>query len=86
MFYPDSFKSECRRLYPDWQELHKMVEDGNVFAGRLLDDAAEGSVSLDTILHAMSLSELQELAQLEKEKVVLYDRWMGLYRGQGQVT
>lgn len=82
MFYPKDFKARVKKAYPNWEELHQRLESGDVFVGRYLDDSSSTSLSLDTILNATSLEELQEKARLAQEKVELYREWSKLYKEQ----
>ena len=82
MFYPEDFKTRVKKAYPNCEELHLGLDSGDVFIGRYLDDSSPTSLSLDTILNATSLEELQEKARLAQEKVELYCEWSKLYREQ----
>lgn len=82
MYYPESFKQKVKSIYPDWEELHKRLETGDVFVGRYLNDSSPSGISIDTILKATSLKELQAEAKKMKEKVDIYTQWCNLYWGQ----
>ena len=79
MYYPESFKVKCKELYPTWDSLHRLLEQGNSFAGRYLDDARYSGVSLDEILNATSLDDLKQKARLGRAKEQLYAEWCDLY-------
>ena len=83
MYYPESFKAKCLSIYPTWSALHSRLETGDVFVGRYLDDAQQGSLSVDTILSATSLEALQREARYVKQKKELYAEWWDLYEQQG---
>ncbi len=82
MFYPEDFKTRVKKAYPNWEDLHRRLDSGDVFVGRYLDDNSTTSLSLDTILNATSLEKLQEKARTAQEKVELYREWSNLYREQ----
>lgn len=73
--YPEDFKARCKIAYPDFQRLHELLDAGSELVGRILDESATGSLPVDTVLRATSLTELQALAALEKERRVLYNEW-----------
>lgn len=78
MFYPKDFKKRARELYPEWNELHELLEKGDEFAGSYLELGTRGALSIDTILAATSLEELQKKAKIEQEKTELYKSWLKL--------
>jgi hypothetical protein len=82
MNYPVEFKNKAKRLYPTWNDLHKMLDAGQTFAGRYLDDASSSTMSLNDILSAKSLDDLQNKARIEMEKNKLYIEWCELYHQQ----
>ena len=46
-----------------------------MFLGRYLDDSSSTGMSIDKILLAVSLDELQKEARIMKRKVILYQKW-----------
>ena len=82
MFYPEDFKNRVKKVYPHWDELHRRLDSGDVFVGRYLYDNSPTGLSLNTILTATSLEELQEQAKIAQEKVALYHDWCTLYNEQ----
>lgn len=83
MFYPTDFKNRVKKTYPNWDELHRGLDNGDVFVGRYLNDSSyPASISLNTILAATSLEELQEMAKVLQAKVDLYNEWSQLYNEQ----
>ena len=82
MFYPEDFKNRVKKAFPTWDELHRRLDSGDVFVGRYLDDNSPTALSLNTILTATSLEELQENAKAAQEKVELYHDWCNLYNEQ----
>lgn len=68
--YTEDFKKKVKKLYGN--SLDKYLDSGNEFLGRILDDSSMGSVSLDKILSAKSLEEIQKEAKLIKEKKEIY--------------
>ena len=72
MAYTQELIDEVKSLYPESQEMIKHAESGSVWLGRYLDDSAPNAISLDRILLATSLEDLQKEARLAKRKVELY--------------
>jgi len=79
MNYTEDFKKEVKELYPDFPEMHKLLDNGGTFLGRYLDDSCEGSISIKDILDATNLEDLQEKARYMQRKVNLYIKWCQLY-------
>jgi len=75
MAYSRELINEVKELYPDSKEMHELAESGNAFLGRYLDDSAPNSISLNEVLLATSLEELQKKARLYKRKLNLYSKW-----------
>ena len=73
--YSQKLIDEIKRIYPDSIEINRLAKEGNTFLGRYLDDSSYGSVSLDEILLALSLEEIQAKARKIKEKRNLYAMW-----------
>jgi hypothetical protein len=80
MIYPKEFIEKCKKLYPDWTKLHWMLDEGNTFVGRYLDDSSSTSIHINTVLFANSLDELKLKAQDMKEKLNLYKEWCEIYK------
>lgn len=79
MEYSKEFIDKTKKLYPNWQKLHELLDKGSPFVGNLLHEAQpSGGLSLAVILNAESLEDLQELARNEVEKLSLYPEWMML--------
>ena len=66
LIYSEEFKSKCKLLYPDYDELHVKLNENNYFVGRYLDDSFLRAFPLDAILNATNLEYLKEMALLEK--------------------
>ena len=75
MGYTRELINEVKELYPSDHKMHELAENGNVFLGRYLDDSSSTSMSIDKILLAVSLDELQVEARKMKRKVILYQKW-----------
>jgi hypothetical protein len=73
--YTQELIREVKELYPDSPEMHRLAESGNAFLGRYLDDSSSGGFSVDKILLATSLEELQREARVDKRKRELYGKW-----------
>ena len=82
MDYPEEFKKKAKRLYPKWNKLHEMLDSNQTFVGRYLDDGRSSTMSLNKILSAKSLDELQNEARVELERNQLYIEWCELYHEQ----
>lgn len=75
MAYTQELIDEVKELYPDSIQMHKLAESGNAFLGRYLDDSCSTSISIEEILNANSLKEIQDKALHMKRKVDLYRKW-----------
>jgi len=75
MAYTKELIDEVKALYPNSIEMINHAENGSVWLGRHLDDSSPTGISLDRILLATSLDELQKEARLAKRKVDLYKNW-----------
>lgn len=75
MAYTRELINEVKELYPGDHKMHELAENGNVFLGRYLDDSCSTGMSIDKILLAVSLDELQTEARKMKRKVILYQKW-----------
>ena len=73
--YTKDLIDEVKELFPDSPKMIELAERGDAFLGRYLDDSSNSSISLDTILLATTLEELQSKARKEKRKVKLYQKW-----------
>jgi hypothetical protein len=82
MEYPKEFIEKCKAVYPTWTQLHELLEAGNDFAGRFLDDSQHSAkVSTKEILEAKTLEEIQVKAKIVQAKTDLYSEWGKLRRG-----
>lgn len=70
--YSEDFKARVKKVYPDWERLHELLDQNNPIVGRYLYDSAKGYIESHAVLAATSLAELQELARKEEEKLNLY--------------
>ena len=73
--YSEKLIKEVKECYPDYKKIHELADEGSVWLGRYLDDSCSNAMSLDTILTALTLDELQIKARLEKRKVNCYKMW-----------
>ena len=71
MKYPEKFIAKCRRVYPNWTQLHKCLEKGSISVSRMLSECKTTTFHYNEILRATSLEELQEQAQLMKDRCEL---------------
>lgn len=79
MQYPPEFVAKCKRLYPNWTDLHRYLDAGDVIVGRYLDDNRSYGVSFPIIFAANTLAEVQKLARESLERNRLYAEWYRLY-------
>ena len=78
--YPKSFVDKAKRLYPNWQKLHELLDNGSPFVHSLLRDARpEYNVSFARVLNAESLEDLHEYVRMEIEKEELWLEWTVIY-------
>jgi hypothetical protein len=75
MAYTKDLIDEVKKLYPDSKTMHKLAEEGDAFLGRYLDDSSPTGISVDEVLLATSLEQLQKKARLAKRKCELYAKW-----------
>jgi len=73
--YSQKLIKEVKECFPDYAKMHELADEGSVWLGRYLDDSSGGSVSLDAILTATNLEEIQDKARLIKRKVNCYKLW-----------
>lgn len=78
MFYSEDFKARCKKVYPTFERLHKALDENSEWVGTYLKDSADEKISVDIILKATSLEEVQALARVAKEKCSLYVEWRNL--------
>jgi hypothetical protein len=73
--YSDEFKKCALKVYPDFSDLHTMIENGNIFAGYLIKDDLEVPV----IIRVQNISDLQMIARKQElileSKLLLYAMW-----------
>lgn len=79
MHYPEDFKEKVRKVYPDKFDLHRRLDQDDFSAGAYLSGLRPKRITLDTILAATSLEELQEKARVEKERYELWEEWRRLF-------
>ena len=75
MIYSEELIKQVKELYPNDAYILALAENGSVWLGRYLDDGSMGSVSIEEILLATSLEEIQERARLLKRRRSLYNKW-----------
>jgi hypothetical protein len=78
--YPKAFIEKAKRVYPEWNSLHNLLDSGSQFVGRMLYEAQpSGQIAIVRVLNAESLEELQEYARNEVAKAELYAEWTAIY-------
>jgi len=74
--YPEEFKKEARRLYPNWDRVHRLIDHGSQFIGDDLDLASrDGGIPAKLVIEVESmedLGKLKERAQRIVDKRNLY--------------
>ncbi|MBQ8626819.1 MAG: hypothetical protein IJ419_11720 [Agathobacter sp.] len=69
MQYPAEFISKCKRVYPNWIQLHKCLDKGSPSVSRMLSECSEQTTfHYNEVLRATSLEELQSKAQQMKDR------------------
>lgn len=85
MKYSDELLKECLEAYPDWRELHDLIQTGNEFAGRLLDDAAHTVFPPEFLLEFKTIEDVHEWATIFIRKKKLYSQYLQEYRSQNNL-
>ena len=78
MKYPQDFIEKAKKVYPNFPKLHEMIENGNEFAGRYLDDSCTGNIPAQHIMEMIEKGAIDELkveAENEVARVQLYNEW-----------
>ena len=84
IIYNEEFKQKCKKLYPDYEMLHRKVEENQTIVGRYLEDNF-GSITWRDVLASDNLEELKDKAKLIKAKRELYEEWCEIYT-KGDIT
>jgi hypothetical protein len=79
MQYPQDFVEKAKRMYPNWIELHELLDAGSSLVGHMLYQARVYNMPLTTILNATSLEELQDAAKRAKAGHELADDWSNIW-------
>ena len=67
MKYPETFIAKCKRVFPNWTQLHKCLDKGSPSVGRMINECAEQTTfHYNEILRATSLEELQQKAECDR--------------------
>jgi len=85
MEYPEAFVAKVKAEYPEWQELHRKLDSGDVFVGRYLDDNRHFEMSPTAIVIAFNDGrghEVREAAEKAVRREQLYSEWSELYDAQ----
>ena len=84
MKYPEDFKQRVKETYPSNPfGIFEMMDKGNVFVGRILDDSSCGTIRNQDILDADTPEKVQALkdkAADYKQRRQLYSDWCKLYQ------
>ena len=76
MKFSESFINEAKELYPTWEELHRALDNGSGWVGRMLCDGEDGTFSCQQILEASSIEMLHQKAMLKKRRLNLYGKYL----------
>ena len=82
MEYPKKFKDRCKKIYPDWDDLHDMLNREQTLAGRYLCDSSLSNIPIKAVLNFVrnkDMNGLKEMCDRELEKLELYVEWQKLY-------
>lgn len=85
MQYTEEFKQKVLSVYGDSEEIRKMLDSGNAFLGRYLDDARYGGISAKEVVEACESMNYQAIYQKAKRQLALeelYGEWSEMYRNQ----
>lgn len=86
MKYSKELIDEVKELFPNSYDMLRHAEAGSEMLGRYLDDSSSNSISVDKILEAKSLEEIQTLARKAKRKVELCRKWGQEWDAQRELT
>ena len=78
MFYPKKFKERVKKVYPNWEELHRALDRGDPLVGDYLYSHFCFGIPCNVILAATSLEALQSKVREQEEKNNLYKDWVEL--------
>ncbi len=73
--YSEKLIKEVKECYPNSKKIQELADKGNVWLGRYLADNSVVGISLDRVLTALTLEELQTEAQIAKRKTDCYRMW-----------
>ena len=73
--YSEQLIKEVKECYPDYERIHQLADKGSVWLGRYLCDNIANGISIDRVLSAKTLQELQDQAMHEKRKQQCYEMW-----------
>lgn len=67
MKYSADFVKKVKTAYPDWKELHVVLEKGSDLVGRYLDDSRHFSMSPAEIVEAFEQGREQDVLMAAKK-------------------
>lgn len=73
--YSPALIAKIKEAYPTDTNIHQLADTGSVWLGRYLDDDSTGGISVDEILLATSLEEIQKKARNLKIRKQVYAMW-----------
>ena len=78
MQYPAEFVSKVKATYPDWEDLHRHLDDGHPIVGRYLDDSRYWTMKPHLVVEMITTGRVEELLAEAQKKVIagdLYSKW-----------
>ena len=84
MNYPKEFKDRIYESFPTSTKMCKLLEEGNTFLGRYLDDCRITYTPTDILemLGSFGLQKMVKILKGEEKRTVLYSEWYELYEEQ----
>lgn len=83
MIYPEDFKNRMLKAYPNSLEVTEYLKVSNeenlLMLCHFLQENSSNKISIDFILEANSLEELQKIAKIEKERCLLHQEALKLF-------
>lgn len=76
--YKKEYVDKCKKIYPNDIKLHKALDENSITAGHYLS-GGNRIISVEEILEANTLEELQDVARDIQTKAKLYEEWATMY-------
>jgi len=84
MNYPKEFKDRVYESFSTSTKMCKLLEEGNIFLGRYLDDCSITYTPTDVLemLESFGLQKMVKILKEKEKRTVLYSEWCELYEEQ----